>query len=260
MKMSDHHGSPQPITSDDDDNNVNFDSDDDDDETNARYKGDNKRDHHNALERKRRDLIKDSFCKLRDAVPSLRGEKASRAQILKKAAEFIQTMRRKNQSNQAEIDRLGKGNQSLEDEVIAGGKIVKSEEWTAANSFKNSHIMTTSVAIDQWLPGTPSGRVSRPRTLWTIISVTKFKTLMGSAPIQEMVLSKNSVFRVLEPSKYFWLSRHKRNFAIGRLWKAWLNWPYWGAYCSNYVCSVIHQIFNKEFNLTQISFVDDLNS
>ena len=34
-----------------------------------------KRAHHNALERKRRDHIKDSFCGLRDTVPSLQGEK-----------------------------------------------------------------------------------------------------------------------------------------------------------------------------------------
>ncbi|CAF4556481.1 unnamed protein product, partial [Didymodactylos carnosus] len=38
-----------------------------------------KRAHHNALERKRRDHIKGSFSDLRDAVPSLKGEKASRA-------------------------------------------------------------------------------------------------------------------------------------------------------------------------------------
>lgn len=34
-----------------------------------------KRAHHNALERKRRDHIKDSFSSLRDSVPALQGEK-----------------------------------------------------------------------------------------------------------------------------------------------------------------------------------------
>lgn len=34
-----------------------------------------KRAHHNALERKRRDHIKDSFSSLRDSVPALNGEK-----------------------------------------------------------------------------------------------------------------------------------------------------------------------------------------
>lgn len=34
-----------------------------------------KRAHHNALERKRRDHIKDSFSSLRESVPALQGEK-----------------------------------------------------------------------------------------------------------------------------------------------------------------------------------------
>ena len=36
-----------------------------------------KRAHHNALERKRRDHIKDSFSNLRESVPTLNGEKVS---------------------------------------------------------------------------------------------------------------------------------------------------------------------------------------
>jgi Helix-loop-helix DNA-binding domain len=36
---------------------------------------DDKRAHHNALERKRRDHIKDSFLMLREVVPTLNGEK-----------------------------------------------------------------------------------------------------------------------------------------------------------------------------------------
>lgn len=74
-----------------------------------------KRAHHNALERKRRDHIKDSFSSLREAVPSLQSEKvASRAQILKKAAEYIQNMRRKNASHQQDIDDLKRQNNLLE--------------------------------------------------------------------------------------------------------------------------------------------------
>lgn len=76
-----------------------------------------KRAHHNALERKRRDHIKDSFTSLRDSVPSLQGEKASRAQILKKAAEYIQFMRRKNTSHQQDIDDLKKHNNILEAQI-----------------------------------------------------------------------------------------------------------------------------------------------
>ena len=36
-----------------------------------------RRAHHNALERKRRDHIKDSFTSLRDTIPSLHGDKVS---------------------------------------------------------------------------------------------------------------------------------------------------------------------------------------
>lgn len=122
----------QQITSDDEDNNVDFDSEDDDDGStsqSSRYKakGDNKRDHHNALERRRRDLIKDSFCKLRDVVPSLQDEKASRAQILKKAAEYIESMRKKNQSHEAHIEELSKMNNMLEDQIMSPNMIKKED-------------------------------------------------------------------------------------------------------------------------------------
>ncbi|XP_033647179.1 protein max-like [Asterias rubens] len=76
-----------------------------------------KRAHHNALERKRRDHIKDSFNSLRDAVPNLEGEKASRAQILNKATEYIQFMRRKNNSHQSDIDGLKKQNTLLDQQI-----------------------------------------------------------------------------------------------------------------------------------------------
>ena len=36
-----------------------------------------KRAHHNALERKRRDHIKDSFTVLRDSIPTIQGEKVT---------------------------------------------------------------------------------------------------------------------------------------------------------------------------------------
>lgn len=45
---------------------------------------------------------------------SQKKQKASRAQILKKAAEYIQFMRRKNNSHQQDIDDLKKQNLVLE--------------------------------------------------------------------------------------------------------------------------------------------------
>ncbi|NXD73457.1 MAX protein, partial [Eolophus roseicapillus] len=67
-----------------------------------------KRAHHNALERKRRDHIKDSFHSLRDSVPSLQGEKVSLGSV------YIQYMRRKNHTHQQDIDDLKRQNALLE--------------------------------------------------------------------------------------------------------------------------------------------------
>lgn len=76
-----------------------------------------KRAHHNALERKRRDHIKDSFNMLRDAIPNLENEKASRAQILNKATEYIEHMRKKNNSHQSDIDDLKRQNHVLDQQI-----------------------------------------------------------------------------------------------------------------------------------------------
>ncbi|XP_022333810.1 protein max-like isoform X1 [Crassostrea virginica] len=102
-----------------------------------------KRAHHNALERKRRDHIKDSFHSLRDSVPSLQGEKVgsqekvSRAQILKKAADYISFMRRKNHSHQQDIDDLKKHNAILEQQIRALEK-AKSTGQFAVSSAVNA--------------------------------------------------------------------------------------------------------------------------
>eukprot|EP00037_Helgoeca_nana_P037588 m.16683 g.16683 ORF g.16683 m.16683 type:complete len:152 (+) comp9094_c0_seq1:106-561(+) len=77
-----------------------------------------KRAHHNALERKRRDHIKDSFTVLRDSIPALTGEKSSRAQILNKATDFIVLMRKKNLGHQDEMERLRRENEELERETV----------------------------------------------------------------------------------------------------------------------------------------------
>merc|ERR1712165_8226 len=79
-----------------------------------------KRAHHNALERKRRDHIKDSFTGLRDAIPTMKGgDKSSRAQILKKASEYIQYMRRKNSLNHTDLEDLKRQNSHLEAQIRA---------------------------------------------------------------------------------------------------------------------------------------------
>jgi len=76
------------------------------------------RNKHNEDERKRRDLIKHSFADLKDAVPALRDEKpASRAKILRKAAEYIQHMKAKNKGHQEDIDSLNRENAMLEYQI-----------------------------------------------------------------------------------------------------------------------------------------------
>ncbi|CAL8393003.1 protein max isoform X2 [Gadus morhua] len=136
----------------------------DSDEDSPRYHGvADKRAHHNALERKRRDHIKDSFHSLRDSVPALQGEKfeelnapvahgqggnrtqlphlhseqsikqASRAQILDKATEYIQYMRRKNHTHQQDIDDLKKQNALLEQQVRALEKVKGSTQLQQAS-------------------------------------------------------------------------------------------------------------------------------
>ena len=58
----------------DDDRDLDLDSDEDGSGTGSGFSlphGQDKRAHHNALERKRRDHIKDSFTGLKDAIPTL---------------------------------------------------------------------------------------------------------------------------------------------------------------------------------------------
>ena len=91
-----------------------------------------KRAHHNALERRRRDHIKGSFHSLRDSVPNLHGEKASRAQILKQATEYIEFIGKKNRSIAQDISDLKRQNSVLEEQVRALEKAKR------AGTFVNS--------------------------------------------------------------------------------------------------------------------------
>lgn len=120
------------------------------DEDSSRFYGSaDKRAHHNALERKRRDHIKDSFHSLRDSVPSLQGEKtfkASRAQILDKATEYIQYMRRKNHTHQQDIDDLKRQNALLEQQVRALEK-----------ARSNSRLQSNYSSSDSSLYANPNG-------------------------------------------------------------------------------------------------------
>ncbi|KAM8846187.1 protein max isoform 2-T2 [Synchiropus picturatus] len=123
-----------------------------------------KRAHHNALERKRRDHIKDSFHSLRDSVPALQGEKASRAQILDKATEYIQYMRRKNLTHQQDIDDLKRQNALLEQQVRALEKVKGSAQLQTNYSSSDSSLYTNpkGSAVSAFDGGSDSSSESEP--------------------------------------------------------------------------------------------------
>ncbi|XP_043554009.1 protein max isoform X3 [Chiloscyllium plagiosum] len=132
-----------------------------------------KRAHHNALERKRRDHIKDSFHSLRDSVPSLQGEKvgnrASRAQILDKATEYIQYMRRKNHTHQQDIDDLKRQNTLLEQQVRALEKARAAAQLQANFSSSDSSLYTNPKgsavsAFDGGSDSTSESETEEPQT------------------------------------------------------------------------------------------------
>ncbi|KAF8778145.1 Protein max like protein [Argiope bruennichi] len=86
-----------------------------------------KRAYHNLLERKRRDNIKDSFCQLRDVLPSFsKKKKASRVQILKKSCDFIK--------QQPELQKLKEETASLEEENRLLEKSIASLDEAIANN------------------------------------------------------------------------------------------------------------------------------
>jgi len=93
-----------------------------------------KRAHHNALERKRRDHIKESFHGLRDSVPALHGGKASRTQILTQATDYIQYMNKRNGAHQHDIEDFKRQNITLEQQIRALEKAKAAGTFAAAQS------------------------------------------------------------------------------------------------------------------------------
>lgn len=136
----------------------------DDDRDNDIESDADKRAHHNALERKRRDHIKDSFSSLRDALPAFQGDKvrikneksqsqgrerpskASRAQILKKAADYIHSMRRKNTAHQNDIEDLKRQNKVLEEQIRSLEKAKATGNFAAAAAVLEATHISNSKA------------------------------------------------------------------------------------------------------------------
>lgn len=76
-----------------------------------------RRDHHNHLERKRRASIKGSYSELREAIPGLRGSKASRAVTLQRAVEYIEELTKRNHEHTLCVETLTRQNEALDRQV-----------------------------------------------------------------------------------------------------------------------------------------------
>ncbi|CAJ0590642.1 unnamed protein product [Cylicocyclus nassatus] len=72
---------------------------------------------HNALERRRRDNIKDMYTSLKDVVPDMQNERASRAVILRRAIEVIEEKQQQRADLRAECDWFRNEMTELEREV-----------------------------------------------------------------------------------------------------------------------------------------------
>ncbi|XP_005106364.1 protein max [Aplysia californica] len=130
----------------DEDREIDIESDADDEECNQTFSSDDKRAHHNALERKRRDHIKDSFHSLRDCVPqddskanTNSSSKTSRAQILRQAAEYIIRMRDKTTQSDKHIQILKQQNDELHAQIKALQKSQGGKSGHGSSSFLNDH-------------------------------------------------------------------------------------------------------------------------
>jgi len=109
---------------------------------------DNKRALHNAMERKRRDSIKDSFRGLQECIPTLRGDKTSRAQVLKKTGDYISQMQNKIAKHQTEIEDLKKQNAQLEAQIRSLEKTKTAFSAPSAGIIRNDNIITTELDIN----------------------------------------------------------------------------------------------------------------
>ncbi|CAF3904062.1 unnamed protein product [Rotaria magnacalcarata] len=98
-----------------------------------------KRAHHNALERKRRDHIKGSFSDLRDVIPSLKGEKASRAHVLKAATDYIRNMKTKTQHHQKTIEELKRQNAIVELQIRLLERVKETGQYTRHITNHHQH-------------------------------------------------------------------------------------------------------------------------
>ncbi|CAF0782787.1 unnamed protein product [Rotaria sordida] len=137
------------------------DSQDADMTVNIRHNGQNqaeRRAHHNALERKRRDHIKGSFSDLRDVIPSLKGEKASRAHVLKAATEYIRNIKSKNLLHQKTIEELKRQNSIVELQIRLLERVKETGQYTRHINQNNHQQQEQLTKIELELNGIQTTR------------------------------------------------------------------------------------------------------
>ncbi|KJH44711.1 Helix-loop-helix DNA-binding domain protein [Dictyocaulus viviparus] len=105
---------------------------------------------HNALERRRRDNIKDMYSNLKDVVPDMQNERASRAVILRRAIEVIEEKQRQRAQLQADCDRIREETVELEREIrlIRENLTTTLEPSPPLNTCSSQHLSPTLVKIE----------------------------------------------------------------------------------------------------------------
>lgn len=91
------------------------------------------RDYHNALERKRRQLISGQFEILKNSIPDhvygKSGDKVPRCIILKSACHYINVLEKTNLKHRSEIEKLRQDNEILENEIRRLENLTNIEGW-----------------------------------------------------------------------------------------------------------------------------------
>ena len=139
---------------------------------------------HSAFERKRRDLIKDNFEGLKDAIPVLKaGHNSSHAQILKKASEYIENTCRNNRINQADRDELKRQNDRTEAQITAllTAAMFTNLEESAAETLKNQGLLEEGEFLPTQNDLEPSVQQQRAREVAARVVTSGQSLLLGES-------------------------------------------------------------------------------
>ncbi|XP_065180904.1 protein max-like [Sycon ciliatum] len=134
--------------SEDNEQYLSTEEDDVDGDGDSKLPGDKKaRAHHNYLERLRRDHIKESFKTLKQSLPSMGNERASRASILNSATGYINQLKKSNGARAAENDQIRRENELLERQLREAGMPVPGGLALHASSISLRRPMATAPHI-----------------------------------------------------------------------------------------------------------------